>query len=199
MIIGIASMRVTSDPSRVGNPGFTESIVWPKATGRDPVPPEVPDDFAKDYREACLVLADSPQASAALSRRCLQHILREKSGVGPSGLAKEIERVVEARSLPPYLAEALDEIRVTGNFAAHPIKYRTGEVVPVEPGEAERNLDILERLFEFYFVQPALAQRARDDLNRKLAATGKPLLRDGCADGAQDSRAAESAPPADDD
>ena len=31
----------------------------------------------------------------------------------------------------------------------------TGEVIDVEPGEAEWNLDTLERLFDFHFVQPA--------------------------------------------
>ena len=45
-------------------------LVRPKASGRPPVPAEVPEGFAEDYREACLVIADSPKASAALRRRC---------------------------------------------------------------------------------------------------------------------------------
>jgi len=56
-------------------------LVNPKGSNRPPVPPEVPPDFTEDYIEACLVLPDSPKASAALSRRCLQHILGEKAGV----------------------------------------------------------------------------------------------------------------------
>ena len=55
-------------------------LIRPKVSGRPPVPPEVPEEFASDYREACLVIADSPKASAALSRRCLQLILRKKLG-----------------------------------------------------------------------------------------------------------------------
>jgi len=51
-------------------------LVWPKGVSRAPVPPEVPPDIVEDYKEACLVLADSPKASAALSRRCLQNLLR---------------------------------------------------------------------------------------------------------------------------
>lgn len=46
-------------------------LVRPKASGRPPVSPEVPKKYAEDYEEACLVLADSAKASAALSRRCL--------------------------------------------------------------------------------------------------------------------------------
>jgi hypothetical protein len=46
------------------------------------------------------------------------------------------------------LASAVDAVRNVGNFAAHPIKSKsTGDVLDVEPGEAEWLLDALERLF----------------------------------------------------
>jgi hypothetical protein len=51
-------------------------VVYPKATNRKSTPKEVPDDIKEDYEAACRVLADSEKASAALSRRCLQAILR---------------------------------------------------------------------------------------------------------------------------
>jgi len=51
-------------------------MIHPKGSNRGPVPPEVPKHIADDYTEACLVLPISPKASAALSRRCLQAILR---------------------------------------------------------------------------------------------------------------------------
>jgi hypothetical protein len=43
-------------------------IVRPKASMRPICPKEVPRPIAEDYSEACLVLPDSPKASAALSR-----------------------------------------------------------------------------------------------------------------------------------
>jgi hypothetical protein len=49
--------------------------------------------------------------------------------------------------------------------------------LPVELGEAEWNLDVLESLFDFYFVQPARAKAKRDALNKKLADAGKPPLK----------------------
>ncbi len=151
-------------------------ILWPRVTTRPPPPPEVPDPFATDYREACLVIADSPKASAALSRRCLQAILREKAGVKPSSLSSEIDEAMP--HLPPYLAGAIDAVRNVGNFAAHPLKSRsTGEIVDVEPGEAEWLLDVLEGLFGFYFVEPAALQQKRDQLNAKLDDLGKPPLK----------------------
>ena len=154
------------------------TMVWPRGVARAPLSPEVPEEFAEDYREACLVFADSPKASAALSRRCLQHLLREVAKVKPADLAKEIDDVLASRSLPSHLATPLDAIRVVGNFAAHPIKSTsTGEIVNVEPGEAELLLDVLEGLFDFYFVQPAAMKRRLEGVNKKLADAGKPQLK----------------------
>ena len=153
-------------------------LIRPKTASR-PVPsPNVPAEFAKDYIEASLVLGDSPQASAALGRRCLQHLLREKAGVKQADLAKEIDQVLGSGQLPSHLAEAIDAVRNIGNFAAHPIKStNSGEVLPVEPGEAEWTLDVLDGLFDFYFVQPALLSQKRAALNAKLAAAGKPPVK----------------------
>ena len=138
----------------------------------------MPDVFAQDYKEACLVFVDSPKASAALSRRCLQHLLREKAGVKKSDLSTEIDEVLQMKQLPTHLAEDVDAIRHLGNFAAHPIKStNTGEVVDVEPGEAEWLLGLLEGLFDFYFVQPAISKRKRDALNAKLKDAGKPPMK----------------------
>jgi Domain of unknown function (DUF4145) len=152
--------------------------VWPKGIARGPLPKEIPEEHAADYREACLVLVDSPKASAALSRRCLQHLLRQQAKVKPTDLANEIQEVLDSRSLPSYLADALDAVRHIGNFAAHPIKSKsTGEIVEVEFGEADWLLDTLERLFDFYFVQPAMLKDKRNTLNEKLKHAGKPPMK----------------------
>ncbi len=153
-------------------------LVYPKTISRAPLSNEIPDDFAKDYKEACLVMTDSQKASAALSRRRLQNILREKAGVKKSDLNNEIDQVLSSKQLPTHLAGAIDAIRTLGNFAAHPIKStNTGEIVDVEPGEAEWLLDVLEGLFDFYFVQPAELARKRDALNKKLTDAGKPPMK----------------------
>jgi len=153
-------------------------LVRPKGISRAPLPPEIPTIFSQDYIEACLTLPDSPKASAALSRRCLQNLLREKANVKKANLDKEIQEVIDSGKLPPYLSEGIDAVRNTGNFAAHPIKSQSsGEIVDVEPGEAEWNLDILEGLFDFYFVQPESVKKKREKLNQKLTDLGKPLLK----------------------
>jgi Domain of unknown function (DUF4145) len=150
-------------------------LIWPRATNRPPCPPEVPDSIREDYREACLVLADSPKASAALSRRCLQNILREKGGVTPgSNLVDEIKQVVAGKGLPSAVATNLDAVRQIGAFAAHPIKSKnTGEIIDVEEDEADWNLDVVEALMDIYYVQPVRAAARLDALNEKLADAGK--------------------------
>lgn len=149
-------------------------LAYPKGITR-PVPPEVTDPYARDFREACLVLSDSPKASAALSRRCLQMILKDKAGAKKKDLIDQIDEMKD--KVPSHIATDLDAVRVIGNFAAHPVKStNTGEIVEVEPNEAEWNLDVLESLFDFYFVQPAVAGKRRAELNKKLKDAGKPEL-----------------------
>jgi len=153
-------------------------LVYPKGFSRAPISADVPPGFAQDYTEACAVLNDSPKASAALSRRCLQSIIREKAGIKKSDLNQEIGELLKSGTLPTYLASSVDAVRTIGNFAAHPIKSKSsGEIFDVEPGEAEWGLDVLEGLFDFYFVLPAELQRKRDELNKKLTDAGKPSLK----------------------
>ena len=149
---------------------------YPQTTSRSALSPDVPSQYASDYREACLVFDDSAKASAALSRRCLQGLLREEAKVKHRNLSAEIEEVMTG--LPSHLGDAVDGVRNIGNFAAHPMmSTNTGEVVDVEPGEAEWLLDTLEGLFDFYFVQPKLIARKRAELNDKLKDAGKPPMK----------------------
>ena len=159
-------------------PPVTEILVRPAGSMRPPCPAEVPSRFADDYREACLVLPVSPKSAAALARRCLQHLLRDVARVKPGNLADEIQQVLDSAKLPSHLMESIDAIRNIGNFAAHPMKSKaTGEILDVEPGEAEWNLDVIESLFDFYFVQPAATQRKRAALDKKLQEAGKPAMK----------------------
>ncbi len=145
--------------------------LWPRHTGRPPVPPEVPDEFKRDYQEACLILADSSNASAALSRRCLQLILREKLGAPNSTLYKEIRWAVEKGGLPSSitdLTDLLDVPRTVGNRAAHPTLSDGGMIVDVEPWEAEWCLEVIEALYDHVFVIPARNEERLNRLNRAL-------------------------------
>lgn len=153
-----------------------EHNLWPQVAARDPIPLQIPPHIAQDYAEAAMILQLSPKASAALSRRCLQMVLKEQGGTTSKNLSDQIDEVLT--TLPTHIAQNLDSIRVIGNFAAHPIKSQvTGAIIDVEPGEAEWNLDVLDALFDFYFVRPDLEQKKRDAINQKLQEAGKPPLK----------------------
>ena len=124
-----------------------------------------------------MILGDSPKASAALTRRCMQHILRNEEKVKPGNLSYEIQEAIANGNLPSHIEDQLNAVREIGNLAAHPTKDQsTGQVLPVEPGEAEWNLDVLEALFDHYFVKPAVAQKRRAAINQKLQQAGrKPI------------------------
>lgn len=144
----------------------TDTLVRPRGTNRPPVPPEVDEEFAADYKEACLILADSPNASAALSRRCLQLLLRGKGGVNHGTLYQEIQEVLNSGKLPPGLAEVIEVVRKVGNAAAHPMHNNAGVITPVDEWEAEWCLEVLEALFDHYFVAPARNQERLNRLSR---------------------------------
>ena len=104
-------------------------------------------------------------------------MLRTAAGVKHSDLANEIDQVIATKTLPSATAESLDQVRIIGNFGAHPMKSTTtGEIVNVELHEAEWNLDVLESLFDFYYVLPARAKAKKDAINKKLVEAGKPPL-----------------------
>jgi hypothetical protein len=146
--------------------------IWPLSS-RQPAA-EVPADIASDFAEAASVLDLSPRASAAISRRCLQHTLQHLN-VSGRDLVKQIDSI--KGQLPAHIEDALHALRSIGNFAAHPIKDQlTGAIVDVAPGEAEWMLDVLEQLFDHAYVGPALTQARKAALNQKLQAAGKPTV-----------------------
>lgn len=149
---------------------ISKQTVYPQTSGRLAAPLEVEEQYAGIYKEACLVLPFSPQAAAALGRKCLQLILRDKADIKPSNLSKEIDEVATIQTMPPSLVESIVEIKNLGNFKIYPSKsLSTGEVVDATPEEAEWILDVLESLFDFYFVQPAKLMAKREALNKKLS------------------------------
>jgi hypothetical protein len=155
--------------------------VFPLTSSRGPAPQVVPQHIAKDYTEACGVLPISPKAAAALARRCLQAILHEQ-GYKDRDLAKEIDLVLNendpSKALPHSLRDMIDGVRNFGNFSAHPVTDKTSlQVIDVEPHEAEWCLEIIEEMFQHFYVHPALRAKRKAELNAKLQAAGKPLAK----------------------
>lgn len=146
--------------------------IYPKLKSPPTLSEYIPDEYRDDFLEAYNVLDGSPKASAALSRRCLQRLLRDKANIKPGTLSSEIDQTLGR--LPSELRNTVDAIRNFGNFAAHPDKnIVTGDILDVELQEAEWTLEILKELLNFYIVKPAELIKKQQDLNTKLKNAGK--------------------------
>jgi Domain of unknown function (DUF4145) len=176
-ILRMGKLRIENDELIVAN----YRLVYPAGSNRALIANEVPPDIAADYAEAALVLPLSPKASAALSRRCLQSVLRA-AGYSQRDLSEQIDAALaesDARkALPPGIHMIVDAMRNFGNFAAHGITDQTTlQIIDVEPAEAEYCLDVLDAVFDHYYVKPAQATALRHSLNAKLAAARKPPVK----------------------
>ena len=80
----------------------------PRSKTHKPLSNDIPQDYKDDLEEAYATLDISPKASATLSRRCLQRLLRDRAGVRHGDLSKEIQEVLDSNKLPSHLSNAVD-------------------------------------------------------------------------------------------
>lgn len=125
-----------------------------------PLPDYVPRAIRDDYREACLIRDLSPKASATLSRRCLQGMIRDFAGIKVKGnrLYDEIaalKTAVDEGTAPRDVSEdsigAIDAARTIGNIGAH-MEAEINLIVDVEPEEAAVLIELIESLIDDWYV-----------------------------------------------
>src|SRR3546814_558847 len=140
IVVKLLEGQTTNNPFGKGYMVITESeeVIFPKVPYKEVINGEhIPELFYEDYIEAVNTLPTSHKASAALSRRLLQNILRQEYHINKKNLSQEIQEFVLKPGIPTYLTDAVDAIRELGNFAAHPTKdNETGSIVQVEAKEA---------------------------------------------------------------
>ena len=137
-------------------------IIYPLASTRSPVEPEVPEDLRTLYEEAARIEFLSPNGSAFLGRRILEQVLR--TSLGSNGqLATLIDGFLERNALPGHLAELMHDVRQFGNIAAHPARSENGAWIQVDQEEASYVLDVVSELLDYVFVRPErqIAMRER--------------------------------------
>lgn len=112
-------------------------------------PGYIPQAILDDYNEACLIADLSPKASATLSRRCLQGIIRDFWRVKPGRLVDEIEEIKD--KVDPDTWKAIDSVRKLGNIGAH-MEKDINLIVDVEPNEAALLIGLIETLLKDWYV-----------------------------------------------
>jgi hypothetical protein len=126
-------------------------ITWhlkPQSSAQ-PLPEYVPEPIKEDYHEACLVRSLSPKASATLSRRCLQGIIRDFWGVSKGRLVDEIEAIKDQTD--PLTWKAIDSIRKIGNIGAH-MEKDINLIIEVDDSEAGLLINLIEILIKDWYI-----------------------------------------------
>lgn len=140
------------------------SPIWPPYTCNY-YPDYVPQYIQQDYQEACAVTNISPKASATLSRRCLQGMIRDFHEITKANLHQEIHAL--KGKLDDEVIDALLALKSVGNIGAHP-KVDARLMVDVEPDEAAELISLIEYLIEDWYV----AREKRKGLINRLKSIG---------------------------
>lgn len=125
-----------------------ETNIYPKSLAKQ-FPDYVPQQIRKDYEEAYSIVDLSPKASATLSRRALQGMIRDFYGIQKNSLFDEIEAIED--KINPTEKPVLNNLRQIGNIGAHPEKD-INLIVNIEPGEAEKLLKVIEYFMKSWYV-----------------------------------------------
>lgn len=112
-------------------------------------PSYIPEAILADYKESCLIRDLSPKASATLSRRCLQGMIRDFWGITRNRLVEEIEAISD--KVDPMTWAAIDSVRKIGNIGAH-MEKEIDLIVDVDPGEAQLLIGLIETLLHDWYV-----------------------------------------------
>lgn len=113
-------------------------------------PDYIPEAIRNDYEEACAVVTLSPKASATLSRRCLQGMIRDFWGIsGKKSLYQEISAI--EGMIPAQQWKVIDGIRRIGNIGAH-MEKDINLIIDIDPNEAKKLIKLLEQLLEQWYI-----------------------------------------------
>jgi len=155
------------------NPSIVNEWGLLPASSAKPQPDYIPEPLRRDYEEACAIRDLSPKASATITRRCIQGIIRDFCEITTrrGRLIDEIDelrRQVNAGKAPPGVqpdtVAAIDHVRQIRNIGAH-MEADINVIVEVDPKEAQLLIELTEILFEEWYV-------AREQRKQRLAEIG---------------------------
>ena len=154
------------NPVRIGNIHHSWQLL-PESSAK-PQPDYIPKPIVENYNQACRIRDLSPNASAAMSRRCLQGMIRDFCEISERTLAKEIDtlrRNIDEGKGPQGVnhdtIDAIDHVRSIGNIGAH-MEKDINLIIDVESDEAQTLINLIELLFnEWYVAKHVREQRLK--------------------------------------
>ena len=112
-------------------------------------PDYIPLAIRQDYTEACAIVYLSPKASATLSRRCLQGMIRDFWNIQESNLSKAISQLEGL--IPAQQWTVINGLRRLGNIGAH-MEKDINLIVDIDPCEAQKLIKLIEHLLEQWYI-----------------------------------------------
>ena len=154
---------------RLTNHAHRSWSLLPESSAK-PQPDYIPKPIVENYNQACRIRDLSANASAAMSRRCVQGMIRDFWKISKGTLAKEIDilkkQVDEGkgpRGANHDTMDAIGHVRRIGSIGAH-MEKDINLILDVEPDEAQALIDLIELLFEEWYV----ASHVREERLKKL-------------------------------
>lgn len=164
-------------PHAVANPEMLTRtwLVRPRAALR-PIEPEIPEPFRTDYLEAAAILDSSPRMSAVLSRKVVFDLLETYAQISEYTLKGSLDKFIGDTSHPARVRENLQHLREIGDFGAHTKKDGVGQIIEVSRDDAEWTLDLLDRLFDYFILDPERDKKLRGVWDKNIQDAGrKPI------------------------
>jgi hypothetical protein len=148
------------------------SDIYPPALDTQLGPEEktfVPEDILHDYEEALKCQAfKANRASCAMFRRALQGALLTLGADPKLELIKQIESL---STLPGDVRDWAHQIRIFGNWGAHPDKDNLKDVDSDDVTEAH---DFTSKFLLYMFIMPQKVKLSREKREKKTTPAGKP-------------------------
>jgi len=112
-------------------------------------PSYIPQPIRNDYVEACKILGLSPKASATISRRCIQGMIRDFWQISKRTLNEEINEL--RGKIDTNIWQGIDALRKIGNIGAH-MERDVNVIVDVDTDEAELLIKLNETLIKEWYI-----------------------------------------------
>lgn len=152
-----------------------------------PVDPVVLGTYRRDYLEAAAILDLSPRMAAVLARRIVGDLLKQYAQKTHFGLTARIDSFIADGGHPASLTSNLHHLREIADFGAHTqVAEQENDsgvmeavIVEADRDDAEWTLDLVDRLFDYFIVQPAKDEAMKKKWDENIARTGRRALRRG--------------------
>jgi hypothetical protein len=163
LLVVLSKVKYTPTTSRkIAGQALQTWQLIPQSKARS-FPDYIPKAILDDYSEAYLIKDLSPKASATLSRRCLQGMIRDFWEVKGDNLQDEINKI--KIKVDPLSWGAIEAVRKIGNIGAH-MENDINLIIEVEPNEAELLIQLIEGLLKDWYI-------ARNEKDQRLKLIAK--------------------------